>query len=281
MTQTKAAIVGTAPTWRKVPWHDLSMRIIGLNDAYVLGFPRVDEWYELHPFDKYVYRKHSQKVMRASDVPPGHYVRPDGHVEWLKQQATAINIWLQHDPPAGWPVNAQRLPVEALEAKYGSYWASGPAYELMHLYERGFREFHIYGIHLSTDHERIEQRHNFEFLLGRLLGPEVALSVEKGMRTYRGKECAVVLPVESPILQHPWRYAYDPKPQAPPDPYAAEWKAVQQEKQALIRALVQNEARDRKAALDRLARVEVIELDIQQERGRRNRGGTLTAAFAG
>jgi hypothetical protein len=27
--------------------------------------------------------------------------------------------------------------------------------------------------------------------------------------------------------------------------------------------------------------VEVIELDIQQERGRRNRGGTLTAAFAG
>ena len=90
MTPQRCCIVGTAPTWQMTPWNDPSVRIIGLNDAYVLGFPRVDEWYELHAFDKYTYRKLSQKVIRATDVPPGHYVRPIGHLEWLQQQAMTI-----------------------------------------------------------------------------------------------------------------------------------------------------------------------------------------------
>lgn len=278
---TRAAIVGTAPSWRRTPWDDPSLRIIGLNDAYALGFPRVDEWFELHPLDKLYFRDKAKKVIRAEDVPPGHYVRPHGHLEWLQQQAQTIPIWLQQEPPSGWPVNAKRLPVEELEAKYGTYWASGPAYELMHLYDRGVREFHIYGIHLSTDHERIDQRHNFEFLLGRLLGPHVTMTEAKGLRTYRGTDCTVVLPVESPILQHGWKYAYEPKPIAPPDPFKAEWKAVQKEKHQLIAALIHDRARDRKKAVERLSRLEVIELDIQQERGRRQRGGTLTAQFAG
>lgn len=277
---TRAAICGTAQTWKKCPWDDPSLYIVGLNDAYVLGFPRVDEWWELHPLDKLVFRPKAQKVVRASDIPPGHYMRPEGHIEWLQTQAASIPVWLQNEPPAGWPPNAKRMPIEALEAKYGTYWASGPAYELMHLYDRGVREFQIYGIHLSTDHERIDQRHNFEFLLGRLLGPEVAMTVDKDMRTYTGKDCKVLLPVESPILQHGWKYAYEPKPVAPADPFAVEWKAIQKEKHALVGALIHATARDRQAALDRLARVEVIELDIQQERARRHRGGTLVAAFA-
>ena len=278
----RCAIVGTAQSWRDTPWTDQGLRIIGLNDAYALGFPRADEWYELHPLEKMTFRPKAQKIIRAEDIPPGHYVRPEGHLEWLKARAVTMPVWLQATPPADWPANACRLPIEILEAKYGTYWASGPAFELMHLYERGFREFQIYGIHLATDGERINQRHNFEFLIGRLLGPEVQMRVDGQRRIYEGAEVRVVLPVSSPILQHGWKYAYEPKPPKVKGPYDDEWKAVQKEKTALVRALVNwPVGKDKTAALARLARLEVIEMDIQQQTQLRQMSGTIAIEIVG
>lgn len=272
----RCAIVGTAETWRLTPWNDPGLRIVGLNDAYVLGFPRADEWFELHPLDKMMFRPREQKVIRAEDVPPGYYIRPNGHIEWLKAQAATINVWLQKEPPSDWPANASRLPLESLEAKYGTYWASGPAYELMHLYERGYREFQIYGIHLATDHERIQQRHNFEYLIGRLLGPEVTQRVDGERRIYEGRDVRVVLPVKSPILQHDWKYAYEPKPERTKGPYDDEWHAVQKEKKALIKALVNwPSGKDKSVQLERLSRLEVIEFDIQQQTQLKQLCGTI------
>jgi len=279
MTKTRCAIVGTAPSWREAPWDDPDLYIVSLNDAYVMGLPRVDEWCELHPLDHLWFRDPRQKMVDPRQVPPGHYIRPHGHVEWLRQTARTLPVWLQSAPPADWPPNAQRLPVEALEAKYGTYWASGPAYMLLHLYERGFREFQIYGIHLSTQEEYIHQRPNFEFLLGRLLGPAVQITVRDGKRIYDGETgVRVVLPASTPILQHGWKYAYEPKPAKPVDPFADEWAAVQQEKRELTRALIAwPTGKDRTAALARLQRLEVIEMDIQQQRARRQGCGTLAA----
>ena len=227
------------------------------------------------------FRAANQRVVDARQVPPGSYIRPKGHLEWLKKQAETIPVWLQDEPPAGWPPNAKRLPIEHLEAKYGSYWSSGPAYMLMSLFDRGFREFQIYGIHLATQHEYIEQRPGWEFLLGRLLGVEVKISVKDGKRIYDGSNgVRVVLPDSCPILHHGWKYAYEPKPQKPVDPYAEEWAIVQQEKDALIRVLVQEPKHpDRAKRLARLQRLEVIEMDIQQQRAHRSVGGTLTAKF--
>jgi len=275
----KAAIVGTFNTWRECPWNDPSLYIVSLNDAYSLGLPRADEWVECHPLDKMYFRDPRNKVVDARQVPEGFYVRPEGHLEWLKAQAKNIPVWLQQDPPAGWPENAKRLPIEQLEEKYGSYWASGPAYILMHLYDRGFREFHIYGIHLATQHEYVEQRPNWEFCLGRLLGPEVKTTETDRVRIYDGSNgVRVVLPISCPILHHAWKYAYEPKPKPKPIPYADEWKAVQQEKQVLVRTLVHGMPdKKRSKVLARLQRLEIIELDIQQQRAQQSVGSTLQA----
>lgn len=282
MTQTKTAvIVGTAETWRKAPWNDPAAHIIGLNDAYSLGFPRIDEWYELHALDKMFFRDPKNRIVRAEDVPAGMYIRPQGHHETLQKMATAIPVWLQHEPPAGWPANAQRLPLERLEAKYGEYWASGPAYELLHLYDRGFRTFEIYGIHLATAEEYRAQRPNWEHLLGRLLGPQVSLTIENGIRRYVGETgVSIGLPVECPILMHGWKYAFQPKPEAPIDPMHAEWKAVQKEKAALLHALVNQPTGPQRAKqMERLRRLEVIELDIENQRRKQMIGGTLAIAL--
>ena len=278
----RAAIVGTFNTWKQCPFDDPSLYIVSLNDAYSLGIPRADEWVEIHPLDKMWFRPKAQRAVDPRQIPQGHYVRPEGHIEWLKKQAETIPVWLQNEPPDGWPANAKRLPIEQLEAKYGSYWASGPAYILMNLYERGFREFHIYGIHLATQHEYVEQRPNWEFLLGRLLGPEVSMTVGKGVRTYTGSNgVVVVLPESCPILSHGWKYAYESRPQGKPDPDAEELAGVQREKQQLITALINwPKGKDKSKALERLKRLEIIELDIHQQRNKRSVGGTLVCNLA-
>lgn len=277
MQTKRAAIVGTFSTWKLCPFDDPSLYIVSLNDAWTMGLPRADEWVEIHPLSKMWFRDPRQRVIDPRQIPEGHYVRPKGHIEWLKKQAATIPVWLQDEPPADWPENAKRLPVEQLEEKYGAYWASGPAYMLMNLYDRGFREFHIYGIHLATEKEYVEQRPNWEFLLGRLLGVEVKISTAKGLRTYEGSNgVKVVMPESCPILKHGWKYAYEPKPTPKPDPEAEEWKAVQQEKQALVTALVNwPKGKDKSKALERLKRLEIIELDINQQRMKRQVSGTL------
>ena len=146
-----------------VPWGDRDLHIAALNDAYMLKFPRWDEWCEYHPFDLMHYHTPGVPVTR-DQVPNGHYVRPKGHLEWLKAQAQHVPVWLQSEPPSDWPANAQRLPIEELEKRYfggaRAYWASGPAYMLLHLHARGYREIHIYGIHLATEAEYRKQRPN-------------------------------------------------------------------------------------------------------------------------
>jgi hypothetical protein len=277
----RAVIVGTAPSWKRAPWTDPGVRIVSLNDAYMLGLPRADEWYELHPLDQMWFRPKHQKVIHADQVPKNVYIRPEGHHQWLQEQARTIPVWLQHEPPAGWPPNAQRLPLEALEAKYGTYWASGPAYILMHLYERGFREFQIYGIHLATEHEYREQRPNFEALLRGLIGPTVKESKQKGLRIYDGAECRVVLPEEAPILQHGWKYAYEHKPEKPVNPYAVELKQTQKARARLMASLVTwPTGKDKSRALAELKRLEIIELDCQQMLQKMMGSGTLTAVRA-
>lgn len=267
----RCAIIGTAESWSRCPWDDPELYVVSLNDAWVLGLPRVDEWAELHPFDHMHFRDVTQRKVKAGDIPPGAYVRPQGHLDMLRTMAASIPVWLQAEPPAGWPSKAQRMPIEALRETYGDYWASGPAYMLLHLYDRGFREFQIYGIHLATEGERTQQRPNFEFLLGRLLGPTVQMTIEDGRRRYVGATgVTIVLPVESPLLQHGWRYAYDPKPTKAADEYAEEYATVKQAQRELTEALIHWPVdRDKGPAVARLQRLQIIQLDIEQQRARR------------
>jgi hypothetical protein len=266
MSEKRCAIIGTAPSWVRMPWDDPSLEAWTINDGYCSrdqfgnGPRRINRHYDLHPLDKMWFRKKEQKVVNAADVPPGHYVRPEGHIEWLKETARTVPVFLQDFPPSDWPVNAQRFPIEAIEARFGNYWASGPSYMVAHAIVEGYREIHIYGIHLATQAEYVEQRPNFEHLLG----------IAKGLGI------TVVMAEESPVMKHGWKYGYEPKPHGEPSPYHFELDVVLRKKAAVVKELVEWPRFKSKAEpLERLRRLEAREIEIRQRLSQQTGCGTL------
>ena len=269
MNWKRVAIMGTANSWRMTPWDDPGLAIWSLNDAYVLKPKRVDAWFDLHPLDKLYFRKKDQKVIDLEDVPHGHYIRPEGHLEWLRAQAAQIPVYLQ-SVPEGWPVNAIQFPIDVAKQYLYDYIASGPTMMIALAMQHGCRELHIYGIHLSTEGEYIEQRPNIEHLLGRFLGRDsVTLTHAQGLRRYTTADGRVlVLPEASPILQHNRIYGYESKP-APPEGYRELKKrlaALRDEHTELIRAFVTRSwYRPMYQSLQRLTRVEAELSDVGEQ----------------
>jgi len=224
----RVAIIGTAPTWKACPWDDPSLHIVSLNDAYSLGVPRADAWCDLHPIDRMWFRPKNKTVLKESDVPRGAYIRPEGHIEWLREKAMSIPVWLRDDPPADWPANAKRFPIERVKAflrarpDQEAFIASSPAMILAHYILEGAKEVHIYGIHLATHGEYVKQLPNFSWLLGKA----EAMGVN------------IVLPPECPLLKHSHVYAYEPEPVPPHLDAVKRQQQIQHEINKLGNALI-------------------------------------------
>ena len=216
----RVGIIGTAASWVKTPWKDQGMYLYSLNDAYRMkGFQRADRWYDLHPVEKMFFLAPDQPLTPTT-VPPGHYVRPAGHVEWLARNAQAIDVYVHHDfaqtVPAmsTWP-KGHAFDKAEVEAHHGRYFTSSPAWMMAHAIMEGVKELYIYGIHLATEFEYVQQRPNFEFLCGRILGGgRLKETVKDGMRYYETRNGLVALPTESPVLSSDFQYAYDARPDA-------------------------------------------------------------------
>jgi hypothetical protein len=227
MSHRRIAIVGTAPSWNLTPWADTSLEIWSLNDAYNIdGLQRADVWYDLHPLDKFFFAPKPEPGKKvgifAHQIPQGYYVRPHSHLEWL---ATApIPKYLHPDfatqkpEAANWP-NVKAFPKADIEAEYGHYCTSSPQWMLAHALMLGIREVHIYGIHLSTESEYIDQRPGFEFIIGCLLGAgKRKLTIKNGLRHYESADGLVVLPEASPVLSSKFQYAFEPSPRKQLEP---------------------------------------------------------------
>ena len=207
------------------PWTDSGLKIWSLNDAYRLpGFVRADAWFDFHPTDRFIAPPVEGQGMFAHQVPPGYYVRPADHLAWLGRQAQTIPVYLhpdyltQHPPARDWP-HARPFPKADIEAAFGRYFTSSPAWMLALAMLQGAKEVHIYGIHLSTEHEYIEQRPQFEFLIGRFLGHEkLTVETKDELRTYRAGDRTLVLPESSPVLASDFQYAFQPRPRAALEP---------------------------------------------------------------
>lgn len=212
----KFILLGTAPTWKQAPWDDPTAVISGLNDAYLLGLPRWDRWYDLHPFEKFVYSQPGQHKVLAHLMPAGSFVRPPGHLEWLAKQTCPV--FLQRADPR--VPHGIVFPEPAIEQTFGSWFDSSPAWILAHAIFEGFKEIHIYGIHLATEWEYLKQKPNMAFLCGIAVGAGVKL----------------VVPKESPLLRASHRYAYDPDPAIPVQAAQRMGAQVQQEREAVERA---------------------------------------------
>lgn len=242
----KLAIVGTAPSWHLTPWNDPDLAIWSLNDAYnINGFQRADEWYDFHPLNKLHFAPPIQdgqrQILYAHSIPAGHYVRPAKHLDWLATQT--MPIWLHPDyatqlpAAATWPM-ARAFPKAEIEAHFGQYFTSSPAWMLAHAILRGYREIHIYGIHLSTESEYIEQRPGFEFLIGRVLGPgKLTTTTAGGLRRYATEDGVIVLPELSPVLAAKFQYAFQPSKRGALEPLKWELHKAQVKQQRTIEAL--------------------------------------------
>ena len=193
------------------------------------------------------------------DVPKGFYVRPKGHIEWLADQSKRIPVYLQNHPPMGFGPNAQRFPLEAVEAEFGSYWASGPSYMVALAILQGASEIHVYGIHLSTEQEYREQRSQFENILG----------------IARGRGIKVVMADASPVLKHGWKYAYESKPKEPVDPLMTALRQIKDKKAALGNAIIALPRWANKAPkLDLLRRLEAQETDVRMQMAKRQQSSS-------
>lgn len=208
----RVAIIGTAPSWRECPWQDQTLEKWGLNDAYLIGVPVASRWYDLHPFHQMVFRPRDQRKVLAAEVPIGAYLRPEGHLEWLKTRGFPVYLAESHpDYPT-----ARMFPRTEVLATFAQYWPwrltrqgtiqPGPDYEvstpswmLMQAIAEGYQEIHVYGIHLATEWEYVQQRPNFEFLLG--------IAAGKGIK--------IVLPASAPLCRASYQYGFEPKADLP------------------------------------------------------------------
>lgn len=223
----RCAIIGTAPSWKQCPWQDTSMEVWGLNDGYLLGVPRADRWYDLHPIHQMNFRPTGQRVVPVEQAPPvGVYLRPEGHLEWL--QSRPCPVYVQAARPE-WPTS-RTFPRDEILAFFRPYWplryqkngavtpgpdyeVSTPAWMLMHAIVENFSEISVWGIHLATAWEYQIQRPNMEWLLG--------LAAGLGIK--------VILPERAPICKSSYRYAYEPKADLPAQAVQRKIEAIKAE----------------------------------------------------
>lgn len=188
----RVCILGTAPTWRDAPFDDPSVEMWALNDMHLLNPPRADRWFDLHPLNKMFFRGAGKKLA-GHDVPAGFFLRPAGHLEWLRKQQ--IPVYVQDAAALGSP-SARTFPREQIVQRFGPNFASSPAWMVALAMLEGATEIFIYGIHLATEWEYQKQKPNLTFLMGIAAGLGITLHLPKGC----------------PLLAESHQYGYEPDP---------------------------------------------------------------------
>lgn len=228
MTPERVAIVGTAQSWRLTPWNDPGLFIASLNDAFQLkGFQRADMWFDTHPLDHLHLVDKAKGPVFAHTIPIGYYVRPLEYLDWLGAQSIPIvlnpDYRTQYPKAAEW-AHARPYPRAEVTDYFGGYFTSTPALMMAFFMMQGVRDFSIYGIHLATEQEYVEQRPCFEFFSGRILGPgKCTVTVKDKMRHYETADGHLALPVEAPVLASNFVYSFDTRPRAALEPL--KWEA--------------------------------------------------------
>jgi hypothetical protein len=273
----RAAIIGTAPTYKDAPWDDPAVYIGGLNDGYVLPhMKRASFWMDVHPIPEMVFRPKGERQVRPEHAPVGAYLRPEGHLEWLKTRNFPVYLhdcrecdceakWqaykrgeipYAHEPypfPT-WP-NARPFPQKAVEARFGTYFSSTPALMLALLLMEGYRDIGIFGIHLATEFEYVMQRPNMEFLIGMALAQGVSFTI----------------PDKSTLLRGKHKYAVEPKPDLDLERIQRRMALIKDEGARFQKRLAGLSWYARGEKADIVARLKVLDLelaDARQEYGR-------------
>ncbi len=221
----RLAIVGTAETWREAPYDDPSWKIASLNDAYRLGIRRADFWYDLHNPDEWWLVPEGQTFVNAWERPEGKfYPRPHDHLKFFETVKCPAFVYAARQE---WPT-ARTFPREAIERMFGRYMASTPAWMMAHAVlpedQGGFGlvagdEIGVWGVHLATEREYVEQRPNFEWLIGRVEAMGIT----------------VTLPEDCPVRKTSWLYAFEKRPDYGMGKLRAELGALTKQRDAIVK----------------------------------------------
>jgi len=268
----RCAILGTAQSLHMAPWSDKTLECWGLNDGYMLNVPRADRWFDLHPWHQMWFRQAGPNGAALSsglrDLPAGLYLRPEHHLQWLKTRSFPVYLAEAHPDV----VSGRVFPKQQVLDFFAPYWPwrrtrqgqiiPGPDYEvstpswmLMLAMMEGYREIHVYGIHLATDWEYVQQRPNFEWLLG----------------FAAGRDIKVVLPETTPICKASYRYAFEPKADIPMQQAQLRIGQIKQEGadlQKRLAALPWYAHGEKRDLIARLRRLDVLLTDARNTLGR-------------
>jgi len=184
-TRPHVAIVAFGPTADRVSLFrdDPDWEIWGMNDGhrhvlYQGDVLRADRWFELHE-------------MHAQD---------ESDWRWLGSCPVPVYV-----PPHAYPdpriPHAVRYPIERIEATYAAalqpFWACSFSYMIALALAEGFETIGLFGFEFGSPREWIVERANVLFWAGLAAGRGVTL----------------VVPPESTLFRHPYRYGieYDPE----------------------------------------------------------------------
>jgi len=146
----KVALVGfSTATRHQAPFEDESVEIWGCNEGYVLPFPRIARWFQLHNYQTFS-RENNQNDLN--------------HYAWLKS-VTDFPIYMQRVYP-NIPMSVQ-YPIDAIVEYFGlPYFSSTFAYMIALAIYEGYEWIGHYGFEMATDSEYFHQRPNAEYLIG-------------------------------------------------------------------------------------------------------------------
>lgn len=267
-TRKACAIVGTAGTWKLAPFNDPSVDILSLNDGYVLGMrqghrdglPRMSVHFDLHPIAQMSFHPANTSKVSASEVPAGAYLRPEGHLQWLRSRNFPVFL---NEVPAGWSGHCQRFPREDIQKQFGNYITSTPVWMLLWALQQGYTEIGIYGIHLATEWEYLQQRPCMEHWMG--------VAAAMGV--------SIILPTKCPLLKAKHVYAYEPKPDVPLHAIQTKIAQTKYEGAQLQKAMSQLKWYERGRKADLAARLQVVNLELaDQQQAQRRLASVIHAA---
>lgn len=176
-TPSPVTIVGFAPTWKEVPWHDRSEKW-GLNALHKVAADKPwSRWYQLHSIQRH------HRNDRAE------------HLGWLRESGMPVYMFEHHirELRPGELPNAVPYPLREVLERYGGYFNNSISWMIAHALLESRPAIAIYGVDMAADTEYGHQRPSCEYMIG----------------VARGAGVSVYVPPTSDLLKVPYLYGVE------------------------------------------------------------------------
>lgn len=175
----KVCILGFAESKALAPFDDKEFEFWGVNEMHMdEAIKKLDVIFELHDY-KWICEGKRIKT----------------HIDWLRENKETPIFMQKHFDDIPMSV---AFPKKKIMDRFGSYFTNTISWEIALAIELGFREIHLYGVHMANELEYSSQRPSCEYFLG----------IIEGMRQ-AGKDIKFYVPSESDLLKSMYLYGFE------------------------------------------------------------------------